>query len=73
MMMGTGDLVARLRDSGTDPLGRWSYQTYSGKNDVQVTFVLAYQVCKKVTKGTVTAAAQQEALLRKRGIQDPQP
>jgi hypothetical protein len=73
MLVSTGNVLARLTASGTDSLGRWSYQTFSGKKGTTVTFVTAYQVCSKSKKGTVTAAAQQESLLRKRGVSNPDP
>jgi hypothetical protein len=56
-------------------MGRWTYQTFSGKRNQNVTIVNAYQVCDKSVsqRGRYTAAAQQESLLRQRGETNPNP
>lgn len=74
-VLSMGNVVARLIDTGSDEMGRWTYQSFAGSNDCTVTFVNAYQVCKKsdTQKGRSTAAAQQESLLRQRGTSDPKP
>jgi hypothetical protein len=56
-------------------MGRWTFQTYSGKRNHNVTIITAYQVCDKpiTQRGRYTAAAQQESLLRQRGETKPNP
>ena len=69
MLLSRGKISARLVTTGTDDMGRWTYQTFSGKRNRNVTIVNAYQVCNKSVsqRGCYTAAAQQESLLRQRG------
>ena len=75
MLMSRGKISARLVTTGTDDMGRWTYQTFSGKRNRNVTIVNAYQVCDKSVsqRGCYTAAAQQESLLRQRGEANPNP
>jgi exonuclease III len=75
LTMSCGKISARLLRTGSDSMGRWTYQTYSGKRACNVTIITAYQVCTKSTtqRGRYTAAAQQESLLRQRGKQNPNP
>lgn len=73
-MMSRGNIVSRYSDSGADKLGRWAFQTYTGKNGRTLTIIIAYQVCKTtILPGSTTAAAQQESLLRQRGLKKPNP
>ena len=72
------DLVGRVKSKGADPLGRWSYLKLQGKSNKIVTFITAYQVCKKSSKRVnpnegMTAYVQQERLHRDAGrkILDP--
>jgi len=75
MVLSQGSVLSRLVDSGADSMGRWSFQTFQGKNTVQVTVIVAYQVCHKNAsqRGRYTAAAQQESLLRQRNEADTNP
>jgi len=75
MLLSRGSINSRLHSSGSDALGRWVHQTYTGRNGCQVTIVVAYQVCNKTPsqRGRTTAAAQQESLLRQRGETNPNP
>jgi hypothetical protein len=63
-----------VRRLGLRPALR-TYQTFSGKNKTNVTIITAYQVCNKsvTQRGTFTAAAQQESLLRQCGKTNPNP
>ena len=71
-MMSQGSVIARLTSSGADDLGRWGYHTFSGQHNQPVSIIAAYQVCRKSSrkKGTSTASAQQECMLRQRGNVD---
>jgi hypothetical protein len=64
-----GSITGRITETGTDTWGRWSYQTYQGKNLCKVTILTIYQVVDKFTnqKGTVTTYAQQQNLLIQQG------
>jgi exonuclease III len=75
LTMSRGKISAQLLNTGTDALGRWTYQTFSGKCNSNVTIITAYQVCEKAVSqcGRYTAAAQQESLLRQRGEANPNP
>jgi exonuclease III len=73
--MSCGKISARLLRTGSDDMGRWTYQTFSGKRNINVTIITAYQVCNKsvTQRGRYTAASQQESLLRQRGESHPNP
>jgi hypothetical protein len=75
LTMSRGKITARLIKSGSDNMGRWTYQTFSGKRNRNVTIITAYQVCNKSVsqRGRYTAAAQQESLLQQRGEVNPNP
>jgi hypothetical protein len=75
LTLSSGRITARLLTSGSDAMGQWTYQTFSGKRKTNVTIVTAYQVCNKsaTQRGRSTAAAQQESLLRQRGEDNPNP
>jgi hypothetical protein len=75
LTMSRGKISARLLCTGMDAMGHWTYQTFSGKRNRNVTIITAYQVCNKsVTQcGRYMAAAQQESLLRQRGKANPNP
>jgi hypothetical protein len=74
LIMAQGDLVGRIKDRGSDSLGRWSWMTMVGKNQRLVTVISAYQVCIRPTNRTgTTAYHQQESLLRQKGIKKAKP
>jgi exonuclease III len=75
LTMSRGQITSRLIKSGSDDMGRWTYQTFSGKRSRNVTIITAYQVCDKAIsqRGRYTAAAQQESILRQRGESNPNP
>jgi hypothetical protein len=72
-----GNAVARVKEVGSDDLGRWSYIKLRGKEGRVINIITVYQVCKKpdtaMDKGTCTAAAQQRSLLTQRNHTDPSP
>jgi hypothetical protein len=72
-----GNAVARVKEVGSDDLGRWSYIKLRGKAHRIVTFITVYQVCKKQhtssNKAKCTAHSQQRSLLAQRNQQDPSP
>ncbi|KAL7569758.1 hypothetical protein ACA910_005702 [Epithemia clementina (nom. ined.)] len=74
-----GNSSGRVIDTGTDPLGRWSYLTFACKNHRKLTLISAYQVCLQPSSSSLsttstppipsrmpslTAYAQQVSLLR---------
>lgn len=81
MVISQGSVSTRMSKSGVDELGRWSYQTYSGKNQRNLTVISSYQPCKqKIVEEvdrqakvkTMTVTAQQVRMLRERGCtKDP--
>jgi len=77
LMLSNGSILTRLSDSGTDDMGRWSYQTFTGKLARKVTVVTAYQVggnnSIQSLQGKRTARAQQASLLLQRNESDINP
>lgn len=75
LMIARGNIMSRFLTSGSDPLGRWTYQTFSGKHNHPITIITAYQVCQKSTRvqGQYTAHSQQESMLRQQGLVDYSP
>ena len=68
LTLSSGPLTAHLIDKGSDEVGCWSYQTFSGKYGIKVTFITCYQIPKKGNSvGKFTNEAQQEAHLQKIG------
>ena len=64
-----GNASGRVLETGSDPMGRWSYQTLSCKDGRNMTIISAYQVCEQAAsnngkKRTLTASAQQRSILR---------
>jgi hypothetical protein len=69
MLMAQGDLVGRIKNQGSNLLGRWSWLKLVGKNQRLVTVILACQVCGHPTNQTgATAYHQQESLLHQQRI-----
>jgi hypothetical protein len=75
LTLSRGKISARRLKAGMDDMGRWTYQTFAGKGNRNVTIITAYQVCDKTTiqRGRYTAAAQQESILRQNGETNPNP
>jgi hypothetical protein len=72
LIMTQGNFKGRVIDSGSDALGRWTYQTLAGKANRNLTVVSAYQVCNQAVVDnskvkTLTASAQQISILRIQG------
>ena len=64
MIVSRGSITGRHSVSGSDSLGRWSFQKFIGKNLRTIVVISAYQVCQTHdTKGKTTAFAQQQAQL----------
>jgi hypothetical protein len=58
------DLTSRVQATGADPLGCWSYVTFTRRGNQKVTYITAYQPCKDKPKpDSFTAAAQQYSML----------
>ena len=73
-ILSAGRISSRRTQSGTDWLGRWSWQRFSGKNGMTCTIVSCYQVTEKnINPSSVTFASQQLACLREKGIKQPNP
>ena len=51
-----------------DRMGRWSAVRLSGADGKYITYIIAYQVCTTISKGTNTAAAQQRATIMAESI-----
>jgi hypothetical protein len=78
MSLTVGSMTARIKSSGSDPMGRWTYTKFVGTRGKIITIITAYQVCDKpVTTATKkksrTAAAQQVSMMRIRGITNTHP
>jgi len=50
-------------ESGSDPVGRWSYQTLRSFEDRRITIITAYRVCQNHCTGPLTAYEQQRSNL----------
>ena len=69
-----GKSSSRVKETGTDNLGRWCYQVLDGKGDRDVLLVSIYQSCKTSNKdGILTAHHQQKMLLGEMGRKDIDP
>ena len=70
----TGPLVSGVRQVITDDLGRWTGFELLGRDGKFLVVLCAYQVCQKGGRlGTFTAFSQQITILRRRGIDRPNP
>ncbi len=66
--------ISRLVESGQDDkLGRWSYHILRGKDNQKTVFVSGYRVCQATVAGPLTAALQQWSLMKKSGVENPNP
>ena len=64
-MFTVNNLTSRIINKGSDPKGRWCWTKYRSRPDETFLVVTAYQVCSSsIKKGSTTAAAQQDSLLR---------
>jgi hypothetical protein len=69
-----GKTAGRVKKSGTDSMGRWTYQVLDGKGGKDILIVSVYQCCKQPTnpKG-ITAYHQQEIMLSETNRVDRDP
>ena len=59
-----GKTAGRVKEQGTDPFRRWTYQLLDGKGDTDILIISVYQCCKKTTKEIgMTAFHQQQLVL----------
>jgi hypothetical protein len=69
-----GKTAGRVKKSGSDKLGRWTYQLLDGQGEKHVLIVSIYQCCKRpANPGGHTAYHQQEVLLSERDSTDRDP
>ena len=59
----SGKSSSRIKESGKDKLGRWTYQVLEGKTDHDVVIFSVYQCCISSSDGIKTAHRQQQVLL----------
>ena len=57
------DMTAMVQSWSRDRMGRWTSIRFSGQDGKHIRFIIAYQVCQTISKGTNTTAAQQQATL----------
>jgi hypothetical protein len=71
----TGSLVGRVRDTITDPYGRWCGYTLIGRDTKEIIIITAYNVSqyKNAKVGDDTLFNQQIALYKLHNIRDPDP
>jgi hypothetical protein len=71
----TGSLVGRIRETITDPYGRWCGYTIIGKDTKEIMIITAYNVSqyKNAKVGEDTLFNQQIALYKLQNIRDPDP
>jgi hypothetical protein len=71
----TGSLVGRIRDTITDPYGRWCGYTLIGRDTKEILVLTAYNVSqyKNAKVGDDTLFNQQVALYKLNNIRDPDP
>jgi hypothetical protein len=71
----TGPLVGRVRDTITDPYGRWCGYTIIGRDTKEIMIVTAYNVSqyKNAKVGEDTLFNQQPSLYKLKNIRDPDP
>ena len=58
-----GKLASRVKTTGQDPLGRWSYVILEGKDGKEIIVISVYQSCKTTNDGINTFHTQQKILL----------
>jgi hypothetical protein len=71
----TGSLVGRIRETITDPYGRWCGYTIIGKDTEEIMIITAYNVSqyKNAKAGEDTLFNQQIALYKLQNVRDPDP
>jgi hypothetical protein len=71
----TGSLVGRIRETITDPYGRWCGYTIIGRDNKEIMIITAYSVSqyKNAKVGNDTLFNQQISLYKLNNIRDPDP
>jgi hypothetical protein len=71
----TGSLVGRIRDTITDPYGRWCGYTIIGRDNKEIMILTAYNVSqyKNAKVGEDTLFNQQVALYKLNDVREPDP
>ena len=70
----TGLLVSRVCTVISDDLGRWTGFELLGRDGKSLIVLCAYQVCQKGGRqGCLTAFSQQYTILRRKGVDRPDP
>ena len=71
----TGSLVGRIRETITDPYGRWCGYTLIGRDNKEIMVLTAYNVSqhKNAKVGDDTLYSQQTALYKLKNIREPDP
>ena len=73
-IVSTGKTAGRVKKSGSDKLGRWTYQLLDGKGDKDILIISVYQCCKRPTNpGKTTAYHQQIVMLSEMNRIDKDP
>lgn len=67
-VMVCNNMTTLLHSWNRDRMGRWTSIRIMGPEGKYITYIMAYQVCSTITKGTNTAAAQQRATLMTESI-----
>jgi hypothetical protein len=63
-MISVGNATGRVRTTHHDKWGRWTSQTFQGREGITVAIISAYQVVTDTPgKGLITAASQQQSFL----------
>jgi exonuclease III len=62
------DMKAQIKSWHRDRMGRWVSIRVTGSGGQCITIISAYQVCKTITRGTNTTAAQQQATILEESI-----
>ena len=73
MLTTLGRWCGRIVDSGSDELGRWSWQKMLGKSGKIILIISAYRVSQTSLPGPTTAYAQQYQMLLDKDKTNPQP
>lgn len=68
----TGTTAGRIKDSGSDKWGRFSWTTMYGKRDEGISVFSCYRCCQSTT-GPYTVYQQQYTLMREEGHLNPNP
>lgn len=58
-----GKTGGRVKKSGIDPMGRWTYQLLDGQGEKDILIVSAYQCCKQPTNPVGTTAYHQQEIM----------